>query len=99
MPRSVIEVVALLSKRSSALLLQEMGDNPAMVSNVLDRVMTSVESWEARGVTLDPVAFEAVTDVLVTQFAASFLASETLLERCRCDLNKEPDEADDVASG
>ena len=96
----VTDVVALLSQRSSLFLLDEMGPNPDMVTNVLIRLMDAIEEWEGKGVTLDPVEFEVVTDVMVKHFAASFLASQSLLKKCQCPKGFFDGEADaDVASG
>lgn len=89
MARSVLEVIALLSQKSSLMLFTQYASNPGMVNNVLERVMGAVDDWEKEGVMLDPVAFEAVTDVLVKQFSASYLASEALIRRCKCDAFKD----------
>lgn len=100
MPDDMAEVAALLSQRSSLLLLEGMESNPHMVHNVMNRLTEAIQEWEEREVTLDPVAFEAVTDVLVKHFAASFLASQALIQKCNCPKGFGDDEADaDVSSG
>lgn len=103
----VTAVVALLSQQSSLLLLQESRRNPAMVEVVLDRLADTVSDWEGKGVMLDPVQFEIITDILIKQFAASHLAMQSIVARCTCGARlADPtqgsnDEADgqDVASG
>jgi hypothetical protein len=92
--REVAEVAALLSQKSSLLLLTEMVDNPALVTNVLDRLTMAVAEWEDQEVMLDPVEFEIVTDVLVKQFAASFLAAQAIINRCQCALGDVDDDED-----
>lgn len=80
----VPSVVALLSQKSSLLLLQESRHNPAMVEVVLGRLTETVNEWEEKGVSLDPVQFEIITDLLVKQFAASHMAMQSIVARCTC---------------
>lgn len=80
----VTSVVALLSQQTSLLLLQESRSNPAMVEVVLDRITDAVNDWEGKGVMLDPVQFEIITDIMVKQFAASHMAMQSIVARCKC---------------
>lgn len=78
-------VVSLLSQEMSLLLLHESQENPEMVESILERLTEVVDEWEDRGLTLDPVTFEIITDSFVKQFTASHMAMQTLVTRsCGC---------------
>lgn len=92
MDSKAADVASLLSKTSSLILFTEMKRNPCMVETVLERIGQTIQEWEERSIVLDPVQFEVITDVLVKQYAASYLAMQSLISRCRCGGIHEPDD-------
>ena len=76
-----------LAKKAELYLVKEAaqrltGHSFEVQKHVVSQLASTVEGWQAHGVVLDPVSYDAVVNALVSAFLYDALTIQSLKETC-----------------